>query len=392
MSVPDRVKRERPTLLVVDDEAEVLRSIYDLLRLDYKVLTAERGPDALKVLEEQPVSVVMSDQRMPEMTGVEFLGRAREIRPESTRLLFTGYADLKAVIDAINRGQVFRYVPKPWDPEELTTIIRQAVEHHDLLADKRRLIKDLQETNAQLEEANRLKKVFIEVASHELNTPVAVILGMTELWRLSQAPDAADSERAWVDRIHSAGRRLAGSVERMLKLLWADRFDRTLEPRPTELEPLIMAVVGELGPYLVARGQTLRLDAEPAVGSAEVDPDKIADVLSNLIVNAIKFTPDQGTIVLEAGPVGPDHVRFVVRDQGAGIGEEDRKHIFDPFFTGYDTLHHSSGDFQFGKRGIGLGLSLVKKFVELHHGTVELESEPGHGSAFKVVLPRAQKT
>lgn len=390
VSPRDRSRVERPALLVVDDEAEVLRSIYDLLRLDYRVLTSERGPDAIRILESQPVSVVMSDQRMPEMTGVEFLGHAREIQPEATRLLFTGYADIKAVIDAINQGQVFRYVPKPWDPEELTTIIRQAVEHHDLLAEKRRLIEVLQVTNAQLEEANRLKKAFIEVASHELNTPVAVILGMTELWKLSQGPSATDSERAWVDRIHSAGRRLAGSVERMMKLLWADRFDRTIDPQTTHLQPLLTSVVADLSPYLDARNQRLSLEAIGELGSAEIDRDKIADVLTNLIVNAIKFTPDGGTISLKAETLPDDRVQFTVADQGVGIDHQDRKHIFEPFFTGYDTLHHSSGDFQFGKRGIGLGLSLVKTFVDLHHGTVEFESEPGRGSSFRVTLPRIQ--
>lgn len=383
-----RSRADRPVLLVVDDEAEVLRSIYDLFRLEYRVLTAERGPEALRLLESEPVSVVMSDQRMPEMTGVEFLGRAKAIRPQATRLLFTGYADIKAVIDAINQGSVFRYVAKPWDPEDLATIIRQAVEHHDLLAEKQRLIDVLQRTNTQLEEANRLKGAFIEVASHELNTPVAVILGMSELWKLTQASDAPDQERAWVDRIHAAGKRLAGTVERMLKLLWADKFDHTLDLQETELEPLLRQVADGLSPYLDARRQQLELRIEPGLGSADVDPHKIADVLTNLIVNAIKFTPDSEKITVTAGPEGDEAVAFTVTDAGQGIRPDDRRHIFEPFFTGYDTLHHSSGEFQHGKRGIGLGLSLVKTFVELHRGTVDFESDLGRGTRFRVVIPR----
>src|SRR5262245_15584737 len=105
----------RPTLLVVDDEPEVLRSVHDLLRLDYRVVTCQRGTDALQVLESpDEIHVVMSDQRMPEMTGVELLHHARQLRPDATRLLFTAYADIRAVVDAINQGNVYRYIAKPW--------------------------------------------------------------------------------------------------------------------------------------------------------------------------------------------------------------------------------------------------------------------------------------
>lgn len=380
--------RQRPTLLVVDDEPEVLRSIHDLFRLDYKVLTADRGAEGLAILGREDVSVIMSDQRMPEMSGVEFLSRARLIRPEATRLLITGYADLKAVIDAINEGHVFRYIAKPWDPDELGTVLRQAVEHHDLIVEKQRLIAELRAANARLEEANRLKENFIEVASHELNTPVTVVLGMAELWKLTQGADAPEATRGWVDRILTAGRRLAGTVERMLKLLRSDRLAPALDTAETELEPLLRRAAADLAPYLEARHQRVEVVAEPGLGVAEIDAAKVEDALSNLLINAVKFTPDGGRITLRAGPDGPDAVAMEVVDEGVGIDEREHHLIFEPFFTGFDTMHHSSGDFQFGKRGIGLGLSLVKTFVELHGGTVTVRSEPGRGSTFRIRLPR----
>ncbi|QDV34165.1 hybrid sensor histidine kinase/response regulator [Tautonia plasticadhaerens] len=382
--------RRRPGLLVVDDEAEVLRSLFDLFRLDYRVLTATRGAEALEILqEEQEVSVVMSDQRMPEMTGVEFLSRARAIRPEATRLLITGYADLKAVIDAINEGHVFRYVAKPWDPDELGTVIRQAVEHHDLIVEKQGLIEELRTANARLEEANRLKSNFIEVASHELNTPVTIVLGMAELWKLTHGGQPDDPSNAWIDRIIAAGRRLASTVERMVKLLHADRLAPTLEARPVELGPLLRTVVDDARPYLDARRQGVELSVDPGLGSAEIDREKVADALANLLNNAIKFTPDGGTIRFDARPDGGEFVAFEVSDQGVGIEPGECDLIFEPFFTGFDTMHHSSGDFQFGKRGIGLGLSLVRTFVRMHGGTVSCASEPGRGSTFRIRLPRS---
>jgi signal transduction histidine kinase len=380
---------KRPTLLVVDDEPEVLRSVHDLLRLDYRVVTCARGEEALRVLEsDEDISVVLTDQRMPGMPGVDVLRQAKRIRPEATRLLFTAYADIKAVIDAINQGEVFHYITKPWEPEALQSVIRQAVERHDLIVERDRLMGELTETNRRLVEANRLKGAFIEVASHELNTPVAVVLGMAQLWRLTQGEHATPAERNWVERIHNAGKRLAATVERMLKLARSDEVTRPLDLRTTELEPLVRDAVTELGPFLRARRQRVEPALDPDLGAAEVDPGKVGDVLTNLLINAIKFTPDGGVIRIAAGPEGPDRVRFEVVDQGVGIDPATRPYVFEPFFTGFDTMHHSSGEFEFCKRGMGLGLCLVKRFVELHGGQVDVRSAPGAGSTFAFTLPR----
>src|SRR3954470_1073359 len=212
----------RPTLLVVDDEPEVLRSVHDLLRLEYRVLTCTRGAEAIKILDAPgPIHVIMSDQRMPGLSGVEVLRHAKRVRPEATRLLFTAYADIRAVIDAINQGSVFHYITKPWEPDELEAVVRQAVEQHDLIVENARLMSELKASNQRLAEANRLKSAFIEVASHELNTPVAVVLGMTELWKASLSEDASSAQRGWVERVQLAARRLAATTERMFKLIRA---------------------------------------------------------------------------------------------------------------------------------------------------------------------------
>ncbi|MFO0910627.1 MAG: hybrid sensor histidine kinase/response regulator [Isosphaeraceae bacterium] len=390
-AVPVSARPARPTLLVVDDEPEVLHSVHDLLRLEYRVLTCEKGAQAVEILRsDEPIHVVMSDQRMPGMTGVEVLKHARRLRPEATRLLFTAYADVKAVVDAINQGHVFRYITKPWDPDELQTVIRQAVDQYELVAERDRLLSELTETNQRLIEANRLKSAFIEVASHELNTPVAVVLGLAQLWKLTQDDAATPAQRHWVERMQHAGKRLAATVERMLKLIKADEFAQPIETRPTELEPLIHEAIEEVSPFLSARRQSVELKIDPALGTAEVDPDKISDTLMNLLINAIKFTPDDGVVRVEAGPAPDlaDHIRIAVSDRGIGISPEMRPYVFEPFFTGFDTMHHSSGEFGFCKRGIGLGLCLVKRFVEMHRGRVDFASEPGSGSTFSFTLPR----
>jgi signal transduction histidine kinase len=111
-------------------------------------------------------------------------------------------------------------------------------------------------------------------------------------------------------------------------------------------------------------------------------------MITNLIINAIKFTPDGGRVTVAAAPDGPDAVTIAVSDTGIGISPDEQAHLFEPFFTGYDTMRHSSGRFEFGKRGIGLGLSLVKRYVELHGGAIDVESAQGAGSTFRIRLPR----
>lgn len=383
--------RRVPVVLVVDDEDNILKSVHSLLRRDYRIITRDNGADALAYLRDAPsVAAVLADQRMPGMTGVELLHQAAVVRPQTTRVLFTAYTDLSVVIDAINRGDVFRYIGKPWEPGELEAVVRQAVERHELLAEKDRLMTELRAANARLTEANRLQTAFLEVASHELNTPVTVILGLAELWRLSRGPDASADERDWIDRIHGAAGRLARTVDRMFALVENEELTHVLNLQTVAVETLIADALDALKPHLEAREQTVAATIQPGLKPIDCDPAKIHDALLNLLTNAIKFSPDGAVIAIEAAnaPTDPGWVRLAVTDQGRGVDLDERPHLFDPFFTGFDTLHHSSGDYQYDKRGIGLGLCLVKTFVELHQGRVEVSSAPDLGSTFAILLPR----
>ena len=390
---PAASERVRPTLLVVDDERDMLRSVHDLLRIDYRVVTYQRGAEALEFLRSaESVHVILSDQRMPEMTGVEVLRQAKAIRPETTRLLFTAYTDIHTVIDAINQGHVFRYLAKPCDPDVLAAVVRQAVEHHNLIVEKNRLLAELQETNARLIEANRLKGAFIEVASHELNTPVTVVLGMIELWKMSQGQSASPTERQWVDRIGAAAGRLARTVERMLKLVRNREFSQSLDTRADRAGAARAA--GDRGAVPLSRAAApdgdRRHRAEP--GPIEADSSKISDVLINLLANAVKFTPDGGTIRLEARPSRRlrDWVRVSSQRPGGG-GFPGRPAA--PLRAVLHRLRHAPPLLRrlpVRQARHRLGLWLVKTFVELHGGRVEVSSTPGAGSTFAFVLPRSQ--
>ena len=130
------------SILLVDDEPEILFSLKSLLRREFELFTAESGEDALRILSQQPVDIVMTDQRMPNMSGAELIEEVRRQHPDTIRIIFTGYADSKAVVDAINRGEVYRYITKPWDPDELIEVLHAASRRHALLAEHRQFLRD----------------------------------------------------------------------------------------------------------------------------------------------------------------------------------------------------------------------------------------------------------
>jgi signal transduction histidine kinase len=393
----------KPCLLVVDDEPDLVQSVQDLLRREYRVLGATRASEGLRIMQTEHVHIVMSDQRMPEMTGVELLCQVRQAHPDAVRLLFTAYADLTAVIDAINQGSVYRYISKPWNVEDLKATLRQAYEYHQLQEERRLLLREVQAKNAQLEtantdlrRANELKKAFIKVASHELRTPLTILLGLSE--QASRLTEAQPELHVWTGKIHHAGMRLHDRIDQMVKLLLADRFDRPLQRQEVEAGPLIRTAVGEVSPFVELRQQQLQLSIPDDLGKLNVEPDKIRDSLAQLLMNAIKFTPNGGTIRLTAsrtslpsppgrGAGGEGKLRVAVADTGMGIEPENLTRIFEPFFTRFDVSRHSSGTFEYDKRGLGLGLSVAKAFVEMHGGQLTVESEVGKGTTFTVELP-----
>ena len=377
--------KRRHTILIVDDEPDVVKSVQDLLRLDYKVLGTTRATDALVILNKEIVDVIMTDQRMPEMSGVEFLHKVRDQHPDAIRLLFTGYADIRAVIDAINQGSVYRYITKPWDPDELQTVIREACDRHDLLAERQRLLTELRTKNEELERANALKQAFIEVASHELRTPLTILSGLVGLSLRVQS--LGEPLKDWLKRIDQAGQRLQTLVNQLVTMLEAKKFDRPLEKKTVELAGLLRQSVDDVKPFTELRKQALDLNIQDNLGSIELDELKVRDCINHLLLNAIKFTPDSGTIRLAAWRGDDGSATIAVTDTGIGIDATAKKQLFEPFFTGYDVSHHSSGQFEYGRKGIGLGLSVVKAFVEMHGGAIDVSSEVGKGTSFTIWLP-----
>jgi signal transduction histidine kinase len=408
--------------LVVDDEPDVLDSIRRLFRKDYEVFLALSAAEAFEVLDREVIHLVMSDQRMPELSGVEFLAEVKRRYPHVVRMLFTGYGDVQVVVEAINQGDVYRYINKPFDPAELKVMVAQAAEHYNMLAERDRLLGELSRQNRALESRNRdladaynelrvldrLKTVFMEVVSHELNTPTAIILGYASLLQRAAVRENEAAARQAVAGIHSSGLRLKGIADKIIKMMTADVPELRLDMRPVDAVALVRDIVAELQPVLETRSQRAIVECPVEPLTLDAEEAYLRDLLMNLLVNAVKFSPDHSRIWIRAEPAtlgtprepGSDAalpkppadravpaVRFTVKDEGIGIRPEDRDQIFTSFFGTFLSLHHSSGSFGFEQRGLGLGLALVKKFAEMHGGYVEFDSEVGVGSEFRVVLP-----
>ena len=149
-------EKYRPKLLAVDDEQSSLNAIFRTLRRDYEVFLSLNGHSALEVMKNQEIDVILADQRMPEMSGVEFLQKAIELQPDTMRILITGYTDIETIVEAINEGKIFYYINKPWEPDDLRIIVQRAADQYFLRKENKRLLEELEKANKQLTDENVL--------------------------------------------------------------------------------------------------------------------------------------------------------------------------------------------------------------------------------------------
>ena len=254
----------------------------------------------------------------------------------------------------------------------------------DLAGDFNRMVERIQRSHRELEEANELKMNFIRVASHELRTPVGYILSLSRMLCRCEDPERL---RKAVATMGIKAERLNDIIHVMFKLMPQQRYLATLQYAQVGLAQLLEDVRHDCQPFAEGRGQRLTVDDGGGMEVIQADGEKLRDVLVNLVMNAIKFTPDEGNVRLRSDRELGGHVSISVTDQGPGIPDHEREHIFDPFFSGGDVLKHSTGVSAHGKRGIGLGLAVVRHFVELHGGRVSVQSTP-EGCTFTVTIPR----
>ena len=163
------MKTHKYSILIVDDERSILNSLHRLFRKEgYNILTAESGEQGLKVLSNNRIDLIISDQRMPGMSGVEFLRRAKERYPDIIRIILSGYVDIETITSGVNEGNIYKFILKPWNDEELKIAVARALEQHDLIIENRRLTEMIKRQNEELKILNQKLQREVEKKTQEV--------------------------------------------------------------------------------------------------------------------------------------------------------------------------------------------------------------------------------
>ncbi|HEX3629480.1 MAG TPA: GAF domain-containing sensor histidine kinase [Candidatus Dormibacteraeota bacterium] len=243
---------------------------------------------------------------------------------------------------------------------------------------ERQTIEMLQRANLELQEADRMKSEFLTNMSHELRTPLNAIIGFSEIIR--STPELTEGERnEFADTIHSSGRRLLKLINDILELTHIQAGRLELHPAPCLLAEAVDAALSENAAAATQKDLTVSSRVDRSL-EVVFDPRSLRHVVHNLVNNAIKFTPDRGSVVISAVETAPGTV-VEVRDSGIGIKAEDQPRLFEEF-------RQVDGSTSRGYEGVGLGLALSKRLVELQGGQIWVESSPGAGSTFRFLIPR----
>ncbi|MBC2607049.1 hybrid sensor histidine kinase/response regulator [Pelagicoccus albus] len=371
------------TILYVDDERGNLNAFRNSFRRDYNVLLADNAHEGLNLFEKREIDLVISDQRMPGMTGVEFLTKALEKHPDPCRILVTAYSDIDAAQDAVNQASVFRYIRKPWDTENLRKTIEQALSLYKLKRQNQKLSDELLQKNKALEKANQelresdqLKYDFLKIISHEMRTPLNGLKGATQLLKMSTQHNEGSSETEFISILESSSERLEQFmlIAERISSLRAKLYSPQLQE--TELASLLSCIAEELEPELksMSQGITYQLEAE---NQTFADLELINICLREILLNASQHSP-QGTRILVATHSDPNYLHLEISDQGEGFSEEVLKNVFKIFVKGRDDVN------SYRDHTLGLNLALTKLVMDLHKGVAEAFNNADGGATVRL--------
>ncbi|MDM8555608.1 ATP-binding protein [Desulfococcaceae bacterium HSG7] len=416
-------------ILYVDDEPDNLTVFKAAFRRHYNIYLANSAKEGMAVLNQSDIQLIITDQRMPEISGLEFLKTAVKKHPKIIRMILTGYSDIDVVIRSINQGRIYRYVTKPWDKNELKMIIDNALETYSLKNENRVLLKNLKKANLKLEEysadleqkvierthvleknmallereiierkkaeqairesekaaaaANESKSKFLARISHDMRTPISAILGFTELM---QVKFVEEKFQIYLDAISSSGETLLSLVNDVLDISRIEAGKLTLEYSYVDLRAIFNDIKQIFLWKVKDKGLNLKVEIDETMPSKIIlDEARLRQILFNLLGNAFKFT-ENGFIKLavikcDRHTSSDDYLDYVisVQDSGCGIPKSQQKKIFGEYAQ-------QKGRYKEKQSGTGLGLAITKDLVELMGCQITLTSTVGMGSDFRIYL------
>ncbi len=363
-------------ILVVDDEIGMREGCRRaLVPLGYGVDTEDSLSAARPKIAEQSYDLFLVDVMLPDGSGLSLIESIVERDPNAVCIVITGFGSIEMAVDAVRRG-AYDFLSKPFTSDELIVAVNQGLERRRLKQVEAHAEKLAQERD-QLEKLDEIKSQFMLTVAHELRAPVSAAQSYLNL--ISSGYLAEEEMKPTLTRVQE---RLQETLDLTTDLLELARLKQAKgrDPKsgPVPAAEVLRQVCDVFREQVKEKGQDLRLlvEDEPQVAA---DREHLKTVWTNLISNAIKYTPEGGHIVVSL-EADQDHLVGSVTDTGTGIAEADQKHLFEEFYR-TDQAKAS------GEIGTGLGLAIVKQIVDSYHGEIGVTSQPGEGSRFVFTLP-----
>ena len=366
----EEIHRDDPIhILLVDDEEKLCIRLARILEKEgYAIETAFNGNDAIDLMDSRHFDIILTDLNMPDKNGFELMEHSRDRELDALVLVLTGYASIDAAIQSIKLG-AYDFIQKPIDVETFKLTIRRA-------ADTVRLKRENRRNLEELKKLNQLKNEFISVVSHDLRSPLATIGAYVNY--LMKKGDLNERQHRYLNIIREISDSLYSLVNELLDISKIESGVIQLNYEETDINELIENSINNF--KILAQDKNDRIDYQSSLEQTtiKIDRIKILQVLNNIISNAIKFT-ENGIINIKTEPVD-DGIQISIEDTGTGIEHNELQDLFDE----YSIIQRNGTR---GESGTGLGLVICKRFIELHNGTIDVESIPEKGSKFIVYLP-----
>ncbi|MEP0366365.1 MAG: response regulator [Cyclobacteriaceae bacterium] len=359
-------------VLALDDEPGNLSHLVKCLReigIQKKIYTAPNGVIGLKLAKKYLPDLIITDWEMPEMNGIELIEKLKqsEDTSEIPIIMTTGIRMDSAELAIAFKLGAHDFLRKPYDTLEFQARVQNALK----LSSAER---DLRKTNDTLQSLNRARSRFFEDISHDLKTPIGLIIGQIELLLESHAHYLPESTMSRLRKIKTQGSRLDRLSEEIRELVRLEEGRLKLNLQETQLSSFLKSLVDSIQPTIRDLSQVeLKLECEAEDIWVSADADRLEKVIYNLLANAVTYSPANGlvTLVLKKHQ---HNALITVADQGQGIAPEILNKIFDRFYGFSD------------EGGLGIGLNIVKELVELHQGKIEVESS-NNGTRFLISIP-----
>lgn len=414
----DEISPQRVKILYVEDDPSSMLLVHRVLQSEgYQVVTTSDGLSAAEFAIREKPDLILMDINISGLDGYEVATKIRSI-PELSHIPIVAVtaSTLEGDRERALAAGCSGYIPKPIDVDVFSDLLHSflqgrqedigsaekrteyLIEYSRKLVDRlEEKVRELELANAELQRIDKVKTDFIVLAGHELRTPLTTIYGYTQMLlynpEIPGQPEEEGTPRNLLRRIADAVQRLNLVFDeiRNVSLIDADRLNLACEP--VILDPLVRNVVANLHEMGPSRALTFKYEGLDSLPTIEGDSQRLYQALWNIISNAMKYTPDSGSITIKGRKIEEeDMVHISVKDTGVGIPPEEIEHIFERFYVLEDTqLHHTSKTAHRGG-GLGLGLTVTRGIIEAHGGRIWAESE-GYdeerlpGSSFHILLP-----